>query len=130
MRCVLADAGDEGVGFARLTAHVHAENRRVADAEARGKRAKPRLERAGDGLERVEERHHVDGHDDVADHEERKDADARQERPARGARRTREAEERGEERRNPGREQRALRVVGEPVALAIDRSIRKRRSSA
>ena len=44
-----SDAGDEGVGFARLPAHIHAQNLGVADAEARRERAQTLLERAVTG---------------------------------------------------------------------------------
>lgn len=73
----LPDAGDEGVGLARLLAHVHSQNRRIADAEARGQRADAFFQRTGHRLERIEERHHIEWNDQVADDEERKDADRR-----------------------------------------------------
>src|ERR1700722_4525969 len=90
----LADPRYEGICFTGLTAHVHSENRRIADAEAFGERAETRFERSGNWFELVEERHDVEGHDNVADHKERKGARARPERPLPWRPAKREAEQR------------------------------------
>ncbi len=116
-----ADAGDERVGLARLAAHVHPKNRRVADAEACGELAQALFERADDRLERVEERHDVDRHDDVAGDEKRKRAGAGDPRPRSRSVPHRRAEQRRDEAHQRRADQRALDVLVKPPPRGFDR---------
>ena len=111
-----ADPGDEGICLARLAAHVHSKNRGVADAKASGEPSQARFERSRQRLELVEERHHVERHDDVTRDEERKRAEARKPRPAPRCATHRRTEERCEKRAQGGAQQGTLGIFAQPIA--------------
>ncbi len=114
-----SDAGDECVRLARLPAHVHLQNRGVADAESPRERPQTLLERSFHGFEAIEKRQNVERDDDVAGDEERQHAEARKPRPT--ARRAPDglAEQRRQKCAQGAPQQRTLRVLAEPAPARL-----------